>query len=153
MCGKWILAHICYAFGFAPRIGCESLSASVALARTPLSVSASWACLISTMSRLPHAPTPSLCTVGPPCPLRLHREPSLTSAHARRAPQPCRLPTHPSSLLSTAHTALSPTSIRSSSPSLALCPHRSRSPEFRSHRAGHLARQKLRQATPSSVPR
>jgi hypothetical protein len=25
MCGKWILAHICYAFGFAPRTGCDNL--------------------------------------------------------------------------------------------------------------------------------
>jgi hypothetical protein len=25
MCGKWILAHICYAFGFAPRTGCDTL--------------------------------------------------------------------------------------------------------------------------------
>jgi hypothetical protein len=24
MCGKWIKAHICYAFGFAPKTGCES---------------------------------------------------------------------------------------------------------------------------------
>jgi hypothetical protein len=24
MCGKWILAYICYAFGFSPRTGCES---------------------------------------------------------------------------------------------------------------------------------
>ena len=24
MCGKWILAHICYAFGFSPRTGCDS---------------------------------------------------------------------------------------------------------------------------------
>jgi hypothetical protein len=24
MCGKWILAHICYAFGFAPRTGCDN---------------------------------------------------------------------------------------------------------------------------------
>jgi hypothetical protein len=24
MCGKWILAHKCYAFGFAPRTGCDS---------------------------------------------------------------------------------------------------------------------------------
>jgi hypothetical protein len=23
MCGKWILAHICYAFSFAPRTGCD----------------------------------------------------------------------------------------------------------------------------------
>jgi hypothetical protein len=23
MCGKWILAHICYALGFAPRTGCD----------------------------------------------------------------------------------------------------------------------------------
>jgi hypothetical protein len=25
ICEKWILAHICYAFGFAPRTGCDSL--------------------------------------------------------------------------------------------------------------------------------
>ena len=24
MCGKWILAHICYAFGFAPRTRCDT---------------------------------------------------------------------------------------------------------------------------------
>jgi hypothetical protein len=24
MCGKWILAHICYAFGFAPKTGCDN---------------------------------------------------------------------------------------------------------------------------------
>jgi hypothetical protein len=24
MCGKWILAHICYAFGFAPKTGCDT---------------------------------------------------------------------------------------------------------------------------------
>jgi hypothetical protein len=24
MCGKWILAHICYAFGSAPRTGCDT---------------------------------------------------------------------------------------------------------------------------------
>jgi hypothetical protein len=24
MCGKWILAHICYAFSFAPRTGCDT---------------------------------------------------------------------------------------------------------------------------------
>jgi hypothetical protein len=24
MCGKWIMAHICYAFGFAPKIGCDT---------------------------------------------------------------------------------------------------------------------------------
>jgi hypothetical protein len=23
MCGKWILTHICYAFGFAPKTGCD----------------------------------------------------------------------------------------------------------------------------------
>jgi hypothetical protein len=28
MCGKWILAHICYAFGFAPRTGCDSIITS-----------------------------------------------------------------------------------------------------------------------------
>jgi hypothetical protein len=28
MCGKWILAHICYAFGFAPRTRCDSSSPS-----------------------------------------------------------------------------------------------------------------------------
>jgi hypothetical protein len=25
ICGKWILAHICYAFDFAPKTGCDSL--------------------------------------------------------------------------------------------------------------------------------
>jgi hypothetical protein len=25
MCGKWILAHICYAFGFAPKTGCDKV--------------------------------------------------------------------------------------------------------------------------------
>jgi hypothetical protein len=29
MCGKWILAHICYAFGFAPRTGCDTHKAEV----------------------------------------------------------------------------------------------------------------------------
>jgi hypothetical protein len=24
MCGKWILAHICYAFSFAPKTGCDT---------------------------------------------------------------------------------------------------------------------------------
>jgi hypothetical protein len=24
MCGKWVLAHICYAFDFAPRTGCDN---------------------------------------------------------------------------------------------------------------------------------
>jgi hypothetical protein len=28
MCGKWILEHICYAFGFAPKIGCDMFSLS-----------------------------------------------------------------------------------------------------------------------------
>jgi hypothetical protein len=28
MCGKWILAHICYAFGFAPKTGCDSYDAA-----------------------------------------------------------------------------------------------------------------------------
>ena len=23
MCEKWIMAHICYAFGFAPKTGCD----------------------------------------------------------------------------------------------------------------------------------
>jgi hypothetical protein len=23
MCGKWILAHICYAFRFSPKTGCD----------------------------------------------------------------------------------------------------------------------------------
>jgi hypothetical protein len=29
MCGKWILAHICYAFGFAHKTGCDSAAATV----------------------------------------------------------------------------------------------------------------------------
>jgi hypothetical protein len=28
MCGKWILAQICYAFGFAPRTGCDRIPAA-----------------------------------------------------------------------------------------------------------------------------
>jgi hypothetical protein len=31
MCRKWILAHICYAFGFAPKIGCDNASISQAM--------------------------------------------------------------------------------------------------------------------------
>jgi hypothetical protein len=31
MCGKWILAHICYAFGFAPRTGCDKYLANKVL--------------------------------------------------------------------------------------------------------------------------
>jgi hypothetical protein len=29
MYGKLILAHICYAFGFAPKTGCDSVAATV----------------------------------------------------------------------------------------------------------------------------
>jgi hypothetical protein len=121
-----------------------------------LSLSALQARLVSTVSYFPRTPAPSLslCTVGPPYQLCLPREPPWTSEHARREPHSRRLPTHPISLLSTAHThSLSPASFRASSPSLALCSCRSRSPEFHARRVGHPARQKLRQATPSSVPR
>jgi hypothetical protein len=56
----------------------------------------------------PHA-HPCLCAVGPPCQLRLPREPPLTSAHARREARLHRLPTCPSSFLSPARTrSLSP---------------------------------------------
>jgi hypothetical protein len=117
------------------------VSAPVALARAPLSVSASRALTVSAMSHFPHTTPPSLCTVGLPCQLCLPRELSWTSAHAYREPRPCRLPTHPSSLLSTAHTrTLSPASLRTSSPTLALCFRLSRSPEFRAHCASYLAR-------------
>jgi hypothetical protein len=50
------------------------------------------------------APAPSLCTVGPPCQLRLPRESSWTNTHAHQEPWPHRLPTRHSSLLSTART-------------------------------------------------
>ena len=70
----------------------------------PRSLSASRAHLVSAMSHSPHAPAPSLCTVGPPGQVRLPREPPWTSAHARREPWPRRLTTRPSSLLRTART-------------------------------------------------
>jgi hypothetical protein len=120
----------------------------------PRSISISWARPVSIMSRSLHAPVLSRYDVGPPCQLRLPREPSWTSAHARREPQPCRLSTRPSSLLSTTRTrSLLPTSFRASSLSLALCPRCSRLPETRARCAGRPAYQKLRQAIPSSIPR
>jgi hypothetical protein len=61
----------------------------------PLSLSASWARLVSVPSRFPRTPALSRCAVGPPCQLCLPCEPSWTSAHARRDPRPCRLPMHP----------------------------------------------------------
>jgi hypothetical protein len=106
----------------------------------------------------PHAPVPSRCAVGPSCQLRLSRAPSWTStcalAHARRDPRPRRPPTHPISFLSTTHTRTrSPIPFCTASLSLALYPRRSTSPETRARRAGHLARRKPRQATPSFAPR
>jgi hypothetical protein len=35
MCGKWILAHKCYAFGFAPRTGCDSCELNLPLKLRP----------------------------------------------------------------------------------------------------------------------
>jgi hypothetical protein len=34
MCGKWILAHIWYAFGFAPKIGCDSIKHTKLITKT-----------------------------------------------------------------------------------------------------------------------
>jgi hypothetical protein len=120
----------------------------------PRSLSASWARLVNATSRPPAHPTPSLCTVGPSCQLCLPRELPWTSAHARQEPRPRRLPTRPNSLLSTAHTrSLSTASFHASPPSLALCPRRSCSLEFRARRAVRLACQKLRQASPSAILR
>jgi hypothetical protein len=131
------------------------LSASVACSPArPSSVSASRARFVSAMNRFLHALATPRCAVGPPCQFCPPREPSWTSAHARRGPQPCRLPMHPSSLLSTANTRTrSPASFRASSPSLALCSRRSASPEFRARRAHRPARQKQHQVTSSSIPR
>jgi hypothetical protein len=99
-------------------------------------------------------PAPSLYAMGPPYQLRLPREPSWTSVHARRDLRPRRLPTCPSFLLSTARTrTCSPVSFRASPLSLALCSHRSRSPETCARHAGHPARRKPCQATPSFAPR
>jgi hypothetical protein len=110
-----------------------------------LSVSVSRARLIITMRRFPYTPAPPRCAVGPPCQLRLSREPSWTSAHARRDPRPRYLPTHPSSLLSTARTRIpSPTSFCASSPSLTLFSHRLASPEFHGRASNRPARQKPR---------
>jgi hypothetical protein len=72
-----------------------ALSALVALARVLLSLSASWARLISALNRFPRAPVPSRCVVGPPCQLCLPRDPPWTSTHAHRDPRPRRPPTHP----------------------------------------------------------
>jgi hypothetical protein len=57
-----------------------ALSAPVALARTTLSLSASRARLVSASSRFPRAPDPSRCAVGPPCQLRIPRDPPWTSS-------------------------------------------------------------------------
>ncbi len=34
MCGKWILAHIWYAFGFAPKTGCDSIKHTKLITKT-----------------------------------------------------------------------------------------------------------------------
>jgi hypothetical protein len=131
-----------------------ALSAPIALACPPLSLSTLRARLVGAMSRFPRAPVPSCCAVGPPCQLRLHSDPPWTSAHAHRDPWPRRLPMCPSSLLSSARIRTrSPAPFRASSPSLALSSRCSASPEFRAHCAGHPTRQKPRQATPSFAPR
>jgi hypothetical protein len=72
------------------------LSAPIALAHTPFSLSTSQARPVSTMNRfVVHPLSLSLCAMGPPCQLRLPRDPPWTSAHACRDPQPRRLPMHP----------------------------------------------------------
>jgi hypothetical protein len=141
-----------------PLLSGAALSAPVALARALLSLSASWARLVSALNRFPRTPVPSRCVVEPLCQLCLPYDPSWTStralAHVRRDPRPRRPPTHPSSFLSTACTRThSLVPFHTVSLSLALCPRCSTSPETRARRAGHLARQKPRQATPSFAPR
>jgi hypothetical protein len=85
----------------------------------PRSLSVSRAQPVSAPSHSLRALISSRCVVGPPCQIRLPREPPWTSADAHREPQPRHLPTHPSSLLSTARTrSLSPASFRASSLSL-----------------------------------
>jgi hypothetical protein len=39
MCGKLILAHICYALSFAPRTGCDTLASVLASESAPTIVS------------------------------------------------------------------------------------------------------------------
>jgi hypothetical protein len=139
---------------------------------------AQWGRAVGASCLRPRAPLP-LCLAGPPCQcakplppcahsLSLRRGTALSAppsprppwtstralTRACRDPRPRRLPTHPSSFLSTARARTrSPVPFRTASPSLALCPRRSTSPVNRACRASRPARQKPRQATPSSAPR
>jgi hypothetical protein len=108
------------------------------------------------LSRCPARPF-SLCAVGLPCqlrPPRARRGPA--SAHSRTSPgsSATSLCPRPSSFLSPARARThSHASFHAVPPSLALCSHRQTSPETRARLPGHLARRRLRQATPSSAPR
>jgi hypothetical protein len=100
----------------------------------------------------PFAPTLTLSLRGGLVLLAPSPQPPLT--RVRHGDRPCRSPTRHSSILSPARTrSLSPASFRTRSPSLALCPRRLRSSEIRSRATGRPARQKSRQATPSSILR
>jgi hypothetical protein len=99
----------------------------------------------------------SLAASWDPCQLHLpraHRGPARAHSRTFAESSATSLAHAPSSFLSPAHARTrSPVPIHTASPSLALCPRRSASPETRAHRAGHLARQRPRQATLSSTPR
>jgi hypothetical protein len=132
------------------------LSAPVALACAFLSLSASRARFARHRAVTPaRLLSLSLAASWAPLSALPYPRPPWTStrvlAHVHRDPWPHHPPTHPSSFLSTAHARTqSPIPFRTSRLSLALCPHRSASQETRARRAGHLARWKPRQATPTS---
>jgi hypothetical protein len=100
----------------------------------------------------------SRCAVGPPLSAPPSPRPLWTSAralaHIRRDPRPLRPPTALAFFEHRPHPDSLPRPIsRSLALSLALCRHCSILSETRARRAGHLARQKPRQATSSSAPR
>jgi hypothetical protein len=60
MCGKWILAHICYAFGFAPRTGCDITPHKA----TPLHPNGTTAEYVDVYSPLLYTPTPQVVDIA-----------------------------------------------------------------------------------------
>jgi hypothetical protein len=132
------------------------LSAPLAFARAPLSPSASLARLVSAPSRYPHAPALSRCVVGPPISSAFPAPAVDKRAHSHtfvgilgHVARP-----RPQLFLSTAHAHTHiPVPFHVASLSLSLCRRHSTSPETRACRAGHPARRKPRQVTPSSAPR
>jgi hypothetical protein len=158
---------------WVPPISDDSLPCALSL---PLS--AQWGRAVGASCLRSRIPLP-LCLMGPPrqrieplppCdrPLSLRRGTTLLApssprprwtntralAHACQDLRPRRPPTHPSSFLSTTRARTrSPVPFRTASPSLALCPRRSASPETLARRASRPVRRKPRQTTPSSAPR